>query len=134
MEHPPHRIRRIDPDALEQHSDEAARLLKALANAQRLKVLCLLLTGELNVGQINQQLPELSQSALSQHLGRLRYEGLVVTRRESQTIWYALPPGPAGAVINTLYEIYCADGGKRQNGKSKSKRQSKSSNAIGRSQ
>lgn len=130
MERSLRRIRRIDPDALEQHSDEAARLLKALANAQRLKVLCLLLTGELNVGQINQQLPELSQSALSQHLGRLRYEGLVVTRRESQTIWYTLPPGPAGAIIKTLYEIYCSDGDKRQNGRTKSKQRGKSGSAT----
>lgn len=97
----------LDPEALEVHADDAARLLKALANPQRLKVLCLLCHGELNVGQINRRLPDLSQSALSQHLGRLRSDGLVATRRESQTIWYSLPPGPAGKVIATLYDIFC---------------------------
>ena len=86
----------------------ASQLLKTLGNAQRLRVLCLLLDGEMSVGQINEQLPELSQSALSQHLARLRDENLVSTRREAQTVWYALPAGPAHAIIATLYGIYCA--------------------------
>jgi DNA-binding transcriptional ArsR family regulator len=62
----------------------------------------------MSVGQINDQLPKLSQSALSQHLARLRDEGMVSTRRESQTVWYGLPEGPAHAIIATLYGIYCA--------------------------
>ncbi len=93
--------------AMQQRADEAARLLKTLANAQRLRVLCLLVGGEMSVRQINEELPDLSQSALSQHLARLRDEGMVSTRRESQTIWYCLVDGPAHGVIATLYGIYC---------------------------
>ncbi len=100
----------IDPLALgviQERAEEAARLLKTLANAQRLRVLCLLVGKEMTVGQINEELPDLSQSALSQHLAKLRDEGMVGTRRESQTIWYRLVEGPAQGVIATLYGIYC---------------------------
>jgi DNA-binding transcriptional ArsR family regulator len=99
-----------DPTALramQERAEEASRLLKALANAQRLRVLCLLVGKEMTVGQINDQLSDLSQSALSQHLAKLRDEGMVSTRRESQTIWYRLVEGPAQGVIATLYRIYC---------------------------
>ncbi len=94
-------------DAMRKHAEEAARLLKTLANAQRLRVLCLLVGREMTVGQINDELPDLSQSALSQHLAKLRDEGMVSTRRESQAIWYRLIEGPALGVIATLYGIYC---------------------------
>ncbi len=108
----------INADAMQANADEAARLLKMLANGQRLRVLCLLIGGELSVGQINERI-DLSQSALSQHLARLREEGLVETRRESQTIYYRLNSGPAQRVISSLHDIYCvpaADGapGKRR--------------------
>lgn len=88
-------------------SEDASRLLKALGNAQRLRILCLLVGNEMSVGQINEQLPDLSQSALSQHLAKLREESLVHTRREAQTIWYTLKHGPTEQIINTLYGIYC---------------------------
>lgn len=97
-----------DLGAMRARADEASRLLKALGNAQRLRVLCLLVGREMSVGQINENLPDLGQSALSQHLARLRAEGLVRTRRESQTIWYALEPGPAEQIIGALYDVYCA--------------------------
>ena len=97
----------FDPNAMRANSDAAARLLKALANPQRLRMLCLMVGNELTVGQLNDQLPDLSQSALSQHLARLREEGLVATRREAQSVWYSLPPGPAQAIIATLHSVYC---------------------------
>ncbi len=97
-----------DMDLMQSRAEEASQLLRTLGNAQRLRMLCLLLDGEMSVGQLNGQLPALSQSALSQHLARLRDEGLVSTRREAQTVWYTLPPGPVQAVIATLYDIYCA--------------------------
>ena len=93
--------------AMQERAEEASRLLKTLANAQRLRVLCLLVNREMTVGQINEELSDLSQSALSQHLGKLRDEGMVSTRRESQTIWYRLVEGPAQSLIATLYDIYC---------------------------
>ena len=103
----------FDVKAMEKNADEAARLLRALANPQRLRVLCLLVGNELSVGQINERV-ELSQSALSQHLAVLREEGLVHTRREAQTIFYSLAKGPAQALIIALHGIYCAPSGRRR--------------------
>ncbi|MDP2226265.1 MAG: metalloregulator ArsR/SmtB family transcription factor [Moraxellaceae bacterium] len=105
-----------DLSVMEAHAEEAARLLRSLGNANRLMVLCLLTGGELSVGAINEALP-LSQSALSQHLAVLREEGLVSTRREGQTIYYSVPPGPALEVLAVLHGIYCgpqtSPGGKK---------------------
>ncbi|MBE2291265.1 MAG: winged helix-turn-helix transcriptional regulator [Xanthomonadales bacterium] len=92
------------------HAGDAAQLLKALANERRLQVLCLLAAGERSVGEM-QSLLDLGQSALSQHLAVLREEGLVATRRDAQTIYYSLAPGPAAAVMHTLHGIYCAPAG-----------------------
>jgi ArsR family transcriptional regulator, virulence genes transcriptional regulator len=96
----------IDAEAMRRNAGAAARLLKTLANDQRLRVLCLLIGGELSVGQINDRI-DLSQSALSQHLAKLREEGLVTTRREAQTIYYSLVGGPVQAIIQALHDIYC---------------------------
>jgi DNA-binding transcriptional ArsR family regulator len=65
--------------------------------------------GEQSVGALNEAIP-LSQSALSQQLARLRRQGLVETRRESQTIFYSLSEGPAEKIIQLLHDIYCPDG------------------------
>ena len=88
------------------HSGEAARLLRALANPQRLEILCTLAEGEMSVSELNQRV-DLSQSALSQHLAVLRAEGIVGTRREAQTICYSMHPGPAARVMATLHDIFC---------------------------
>lgn len=96
----------IDPEAMRAHAGAAARLLKALGNEKRLLLLCLLVDGEHSVGDLNARL-DLSQSALSQHLALLRQDGLVQPRREAQTIYYSLAPGPARRIIDTLHGIYC---------------------------
>ena len=96
----------FDLDAMQAHAGDAARLLKALANERRLQVLCLLAGGERSVGELNDLL-DLSQSALSQHLAVLRAERLVQTRRDAQLVYYSLVPGPAAEVMETLYGIYC---------------------------
>jgi DNA-binding transcriptional ArsR family regulator len=88
------------------HAGDAAQLLKTLGNEQRLLVLCNLVGGPLSVGELNERV-ELSQSALSQHLALLREAGLVETRREAQTIYYTLPPGPVTRVMAVLQDIYC---------------------------
>jgi DNA-binding transcriptional ArsR family regulator len=93
--------------AVEEHVTEAAALLKALASDQRLLVLCALLDGSRSVGDINERVP-LSQSALSQHLAVLRSAGVVTTRRQSQTIYYALAQGPALKIMEVLYDAFCA--------------------------
>lgn len=97
----------IDPESMRTHAADAARLLKALGNENRLMLLCLLVEGERSVGELNARLA-LSQPALSQHLAVLREDGLVRTRREAQTIYYSLVEGPAQRIIDTLHGIYCA--------------------------
>ena len=96
----------MNPDEMRQHASDAARLLRALANEQRLLLLCLLVEGERSVSELNTHV-NLSQPALSQHLAVLRAEGLVKTRREAQTIYYLLVHGPAKRIIETLHGIYC---------------------------
>lgn len=93
-------------DHMHEHAADAASLMKALGNESRLMVLCLLAESERSVSELNEIIP-LSQSALSQQLARLRQQGLVNTRRESQTIYYSLAEGPADRVIRLLHEIYC---------------------------
>ena len=94
----------IDP-ALTSRS--AADLLKAMANEHRLAILCRLAMGEASAGELTAS-AGLSQSALSQHLARLRAEGLVTTRRASQQIFYALASVEAQRLLETLHSIYCA--------------------------
>ena len=96
--------------AMRDHATEAAAFLRALANDQRLLVLCALLEGSLSVGDINERVP-LSQSALSQHLSVLRDAGLVTTTRQAQTIYYRLAPGPALQIMEVLYATFCAPTG-----------------------
>ncbi len=88
------------------HAGEAAHLLKALANDNRLMILCVLAESEASVSQLNARIA-LSQSALSQHLALLRRDGLVKTRRSSQTIFYSLKEGPVMRIIELLHDIYC---------------------------
>lgn len=96
----------MDMKEMAAHASDAAELMNALGNESRLMILCTLASGERSVGELNDIVP-LSQSALSQQLARLRQQGLVQTRRESQTIYYALAPGPADRVIHLLHDIYC---------------------------
>jgi len=85
----------------------AERLLKAMASRPRLMILCELLKGEQTVTALHQAVG-LSMSAMSQHLARLRADQLVSTRRESQTIFYALSNEAAKQMIETLYTIFCS--------------------------
>jgi ArsR family transcriptional regulator len=85
---------------------EAASLLKALAHEARLMVLCQLVDGECSAGALQEQ-SGLSQSALSQHLAKLRAEGLVATRREAQSIFYRLADPHAARILEALAAIYC---------------------------
>ena len=102
-------IHDADMEIIKKNADKAASLLKALANKQRLMILCNLARCEMSVSTLNQQL-DLSQSALSQHLARLRQDELVLTRREAQTIFYSLKPGLASQVIEMFYHHYCVVG------------------------
>jgi DNA-binding transcriptional ArsR family regulator len=88
-------------------STEAEELLKALANSHRLMILCELKDGERSVSALERVVP-LAQSALSQHLAKLREGGIVTTRREAQTIYYSLSDQRVARLIEVLHELFCA--------------------------
>ncbi len=100
----------IDLQQMAESADRASRLMKTLGHKDRLMILCQLAEGEKAVGQIADLL-EISQSPLSQHLSRLRKEGLVETRREAQTIYYSLKSGEASRIVELLYELFCSSAG-----------------------
>ena len=91
---------------LQSRALRAAGLLKAMANPVRLMVLCQLAEGEKSVGEL-EGVAGVSQSALSQHLALLRERGVVRSRREGQSIFYALDGPEAPALLAALYEVYC---------------------------
>tara|TARA_R110002072_G_scaffold23661_4_gene81446 strand:+ start:181 stop:477 length:297 start_codon:yes stop_codon:yes gene_type:complete len=90
---------------IEHNVGVAVSLLKALSNEKRLLIVCALHKGEKSVGEL-EALVDLSQSALSQHLARLRKDGVVQTRREAQTIYYTLADAATNEVLRCLYGIY----------------------------
>ena len=99
----------LNMDRLAAQSTRAADLLRALANQQRLLILChLAAEGELSVTPLCERM-ELSQSALSQHLARLRGEGIVAFRREAQSLFYHIADEKAERVLAVLHDIFCPD-------------------------
>ncbi len=91
---------------MRKHAGEVSDFLKTLANENRLLILCTLLEGEKNVGELNQQI-DLSPSALSQHLAWLREAKLVSTRREAQVIYYRLADKRVTEVMSVLKKLFC---------------------------
>ena len=92
-----------------QHAGEAVYLLKALASKPRLLVLCYLAqAGEMSAGDLTEQVG-LSQSALSQHLAKLREEGLVATRKEAQTVFYRVNDPKAEQLLGLLHDLFCPE-------------------------
>ena len=91
----------------ERKAAEAAVLLKLLANENRLLILCrLAIAGEMSVGNLADAV-DLSQSALSQHLAKMREDGLLATRREAQTVFYRILDPNAARLLALLKNIYC---------------------------
>jgi DNA-binding transcriptional ArsR family regulator len=85
---------------------EAAAFLRALAHEHRLAILCTLEAGPLSVGEIAGQLG-LAQPKVSQHLMRLRSEGLVAARREGTSIFYEVASDPAREIAGVLKAAFC---------------------------
>lgn len=98
----------VNVEALHVSARRASALLKAMGNPHRLMILGQLIHSERSVGEL-EQIVGLSQSALSQHLARLRRDSLVKTRRSAQTIYYSLAGKEAAMVLATLYQLYCCD-------------------------
>ena len=99
----------VEPSAsdLAAKAGEAARMLRLLANENRLVVLCHLVTrGEVGVGALADAVG-LSQSALSQHLAKMREDGLVATRKQAQAVYYRLADPRAEAILGLLRDLYC---------------------------
>jgi ArsR family transcriptional regulator, virulence genes transcriptional regulator len=97
----------MNTETLSEQSTAAAGLLSAMANPKRLMILCSLVEGEVPVGVLATQVG-LSQSALSQHLSKLRAQRLVKTRRDAQTIYYSSTSDSVKKILATLEGIYCA--------------------------
>jgi len=91
---------------LEYKADEASGLLALLSSPHRLRILCLLIEGEMSVGELAET-TKMRQSAVSQHLALLRAHKIVAARREGTTIFYSVDHPGAEAVIQTLHSIYC---------------------------
>lgn len=103
-----HSIADLNMDQLRDNAAAAGRLLKALANPDRLLLLCQLCQGERNVGELEGAVG-VPQPTLSQQLGVLRREELVATRREGKQIYYRIASDEALAVIETLYRLFCEE-------------------------
>jgi ArsR family transcriptional regulator len=104
----------LDLESFEKQAMEVADVLRALANERRLMILCKLVEwGEANVGSLAEAVG-LSQSALSQHLAKMRDEGIVTSRRESQTIWYRISDPRIEELFATLHNLYCRAARRRQ--------------------
>ena len=99
----------MDLATFEKKAGEVSNLLKAMGNTRRLMVLCKLVEhGEMTVGDLAREV-DLSQSALSQHLARMRDERLVAFRRESQTLWYRIADLRTEQLLASLYTIFCKE-------------------------
>lgn len=99
----------MDLATFETKAEGVASLLKAMGNGRRLMLLCKLVEhGEMTAGDLAREVA-LSQSACSQHLGKMREEGLVAFRRESQTLWYRIADPRTEALMASLYQLYCKD-------------------------
>ncbi|TMM45911.1 ArsR/SmtB family transcription factor [Colwellia ponticola] len=98
----------IKQQKLLENAQEVAAILKQLSNPYRLMILCCLSDNELTVGDLNLRI-ELSQSALSQHLAKLRDSNIVTTRREAQTIFYRIATPTIEELLRVLHEKFCRD-------------------------
>lgn len=87
--------------------DRATAVMRLMSHPERLKILCHLgVEGEMSVGSMLERVP-LSGSALSQHLAKLRKEGLVETRKDRQTVFYRVARGDVLEILETLHGLYC---------------------------
>lgn len=93
---------------MQKHAEDAALLMKQLSSPVRLMILCALDNAELSVNELNDKVA-LSQSALSQHLAKLRSSGLVSTRKDKQSVYYRLAGTEVSQIITVLKTIYCPE-------------------------
>lgn len=99
-------MNQINLNDMRNNADKAVTLLRTMAHEDRLILLCQLTGHEMCVSELEQQL-DIRQPSLSQQLGVLRREGLVLTRREGKHIYYRVKQGPALELLNALHSLYC---------------------------
>ena len=99
---------KLDIEPMRAAADQATRLLRALANPDRLLLLCQLSQGEKSVGELEDLLGIL-QPTLSQQLGVLRQEDVVTTRRAGKQIYYSVKDAKVLVILDQLYALYCGD-------------------------
>lgn len=92
---------------MEERAKEVAELLKVLANDNRLIIFCSLMKRPMTVGEIGEKLPNISQSALSQHLALLRAHGILDFSKNGQSVTYFIADQRVGEIINVLSKHYC---------------------------
>lgn len=99
----------LDISDLEDKAAEVAGLLRALANERRLMILCRLVElGEAKVSSLA-ELAGLSQSAMSQHLSKMRDEGIVAYRRDGQSLWYRIADPRIERLFATMHDLFCGE-------------------------
>lgn len=99
-------LNNVEIEELQASSVEASKVLKSLANPHRLMILCLLSQGELSVGELAEHVA-LDQSPLSQHLARLRNEGIVESRKDSLVVYYKIVDPKIQEILELLHALYC---------------------------
>lgn len=93
-------------DNMMENAQTASNFLKAISHEGRLMILCYLAAGEKSVTQLEEMLSA-RQAAVSQQLSRLRFEGLVKTRREGKTIYYRLADDRSTQILEVVYDLFC---------------------------
>ena len=98
----------MDLELMQENASRASELMKLLGHPHRLMILCELNQGECSVGELSEKIG-IAQSPLSQHLARMRHEGVVSSRRDAQTMYYSIADEKVAQVISVLYDLYCAE-------------------------
>ena len=96
----------MDLNKMQRSATDVSDLLKLLGHPDRLMVLCQLKFGEQSVGELSRNVG-IKQSPLSQHLARMRHEGVVTSRRDAQTMYYSIADDKVAEVVSVLYKLYC---------------------------
>lgn len=98
----------MDLKKIESRTDEAAAFLKGLANTHRLSILCQLTDGEKSVTELIEA-TGIAQTSMSQHLNKLKKEGIVIFRRDHRTLYYSIDHPATEQIMKTLYSNYCGN-------------------------
>lgn len=96
----------MDLETMQASATRASDMMKLLGHPHRLMILCELKMGEQSVGELSKKIG-IAQSPLSQHLARMRYEDVVESRRDAQTVYYSIKEGEASKLIEAMYSIFC---------------------------